>query len=41
MKKLRAVAAGVVAALLLVVIGGPFVYVLVLSFFAAGPAFSV
>ena len=40
MKKLRAVAAGVVAALLLVVIGGPFVYVLVLSFFAEGPAFS-
>ena len=41
MKKLRAVAVGLVAALLLVVIGGPFVYVLVLSFFAEGPAFSV
>ena len=40
MKKLRAVTAGVVAAVLLVVIGGPFVYVLVLSFFAEGPAFS-
>ena len=40
MKKLRAAAVGLVAALLLVVIGGPFVYVLVLSFFAEGPAFS-
>ena len=41
MKKLRAAAVGLVAALLLVVIGGPFMYVLVLSFFAEGPAFSV
>ena len=41
MKKLRAVAVGLVVALLLVVIGGPFMYVLVLSFFAEGPAFSV
>ena len=41
MKKLRAVAVGLFAALLLVVIGGPFMYVLVLSFFAEGPAFSV
>ena len=40
MKKLRAVAVGLFAALLLVIIGGPFVYVLVLSFFAEGPAFS-
>lgn len=40
MKKLRAAAVGLVAALLLVVIGGPFVYVLVLSFFTEGSAFS-
>ena len=34
MKKLCAAAVGLFAALLLVIIGGPFVYVLVLSFFA-------